>query len=96
MTEAEIEVSVEGFWLAQQWQPDPIGAMFDHIAARLHRDPRFRGLSLCEIDLVLADARVEVEEEFAVLALRLSHDLRDAIHYVDQQRALALMDEGAA
>jgi hypothetical protein len=96
MTEAEIEVSVEGFWLAQAWQLDPVGAMFDRIAVRLHRDPRFRDLTLREVDLALADARIEAEEEFAILALRLSHDLRDAIRYIDQQRSLALMDEAAA
>jgi hypothetical protein len=96
MTDAEIEVSVEGFWLAQEWQPDPIGAMLDHVALQLHRDSRFRGLSLTQIDLILADARGKIEDEFAVFALRLSHNLRDAIRFIDQQRALVLMDEGAA
>jgi hypothetical protein len=74
------EVAVESLWQAFEWER-PINSteLFDRIAAQLHRHPRFRGMSITEIDLILADARREFERDADEFEWRLVRVFRDAI-----------------
>jgi hypothetical protein len=59
--------------------------VFDQIAHRLRRNPRFAGMSINEIDLVLADARrefeVELDRAFDSVERRLVQSFRDEIGF---------------
>ena len=51
-------------------------SMFDAIVIALRRDRRFAGIKAYELDLLLADARTEMER-------RLFDELRDRVHLGD-------------
>jgi hypothetical protein len=53
-----------------------VGALFDNIISRLRRDPRFRAVSVFDLELLLADARVNAERQ-------VMHELKDRIHLDD-------------
>jgi hypothetical protein len=64
---------------AFEWEPARLTEVFDRIAYRLHRNPRFRDLSISELDLLLADARREFERDIADFEWRLTQAFADAI-----------------
>jgi hypothetical protein len=73
------EAAVESLWLALEWEPIRSAEIFDQIAYRLRRNPRFRDMTITEIDLLLADARREFELDPDELEWRLVKAFKDAI-----------------
>jgi hypothetical protein len=80
MNRISTEAAVERLWLALEWEP-PIKfiEIFDAIASRLHRHPRFHGMTITEIDLLLADIRRDAEHDVGELEWRLIDAFKDAI-----------------
>jgi hypothetical protein len=80
----EIEAAVESLWQALDWEfastIEPT-KVFDRIAHHLRRNPRFRGMSITEIDLLLADARREFEHDVDELGWRLVRSFKDEIGF---------------
>ena len=81
MQEITTEAAIEALWLAFSWEPLDPAKIFDQIAARLHRHPRFRDLPIAQLDLALADARREFEHDVAEFELRLVGAFEDAIGF---------------
>jgi hypothetical protein len=79
MTDITIELAVESLWQAFEWEPIKLTEIFDRMASRLHRHPRFRDMSIAEIDRLLADIRREAEHDLSDYEWRLAAALRDAI-----------------
>jgi hypothetical protein len=80
MTSVDPDFAVESLWQALEWErPDKLTELFDQIASRLHRHPRFRGMSIAEIDLLLADARHEFQHDLTEFEWRLVRAFRDAV-----------------
>jgi hypothetical protein len=75
----DAELAVESLWQAFEWEPIELMEIFDRIASRLHRHPRFRDMSITEIDRLLADARREAEHDLSEYEWRLIRAFRDAI-----------------
>jgi hypothetical protein len=64
------------------WEPIRSTEMFDRIVARLRRTPMFRGMSIGEIDLILADARNEFELSVSEYEGRLVDAFEDALEEI--------------
>jgi hypothetical protein len=81
--------AVEALWQAlHEWErPDQLIKLFDEIAYRLHRNPRFRNMPITEIDLLLADARREFEHDLSAFEWRLVQAFKDAIGFEDADAA---------
>jgi hypothetical protein len=79
MQQISMEAAVEALFDALEWEPARLTEVFDQIAYRLRRNPRFRDLSINEIDLLLADARREFEHDVADFEWRLVQAFKDAI-----------------
>jgi hypothetical protein len=60
--------------------------MFDRIASRRHRHPRFRDMPIAEINRLLADARRATERDLSDYETRLA---RDAIGFYETDGAAA-------
>jgi hypothetical protein len=78
-TNITIELAVESLWQAFEWEPIKLTEIFDRIASCLHRHPRFRDMSIIEIDRLLADARLEAEHDLSEYEWRLVRAFKDAI-----------------
>jgi hypothetical protein len=91
MSTISVEAAVEGLWQALEFEipsaSDLTDRCFDEITYHLHRSPRFRGMTLTEIDLILADARREFERELegllGGLERRLIRDFKNEIGFGD-------------
>jgi hypothetical protein len=81
MTSIDPEFAVESLWQALEWELPKSTAVFDEIAHHLRRSPRFRGMSITEIDLLLADARREFVRDLDDFEWRLVHAFKDAIGF---------------
>jgi hypothetical protein len=77
-TQISIEAATEALWDALDYElvikPTEL---FDRIALHLRRNPRFQGMSITEIDLLLADVRCELEFDLGELASRVVQAFRD-------------------
>jgi hypothetical protein len=78
-----VEAAVEGVWQALEWEPLKLAEIFDRFASRLHRNPRFRDMSIGEIDRLLIDARREIERDLSDYEWRLVGAFKDAIGFED-------------
>jgi hypothetical protein len=76
------EEAVEALWRALDWErPEKLTQLFDAVAARLHRHPRFRDMSIIAVDLFLADARREFEHDIDEFEWRLVKAFKDEIGF---------------
>ena len=75
----DAELAVESLWQAFEWEPIKLTEIFDRIASRLHRHPRFRDMPITEVDRLLADARRDAEHDLSDYEWRLAAAFRDAI-----------------
>jgi hypothetical protein len=75
------EFAIEGLWQALAWETINPTEIFDQIAHRVRRHPRFKDMSITEIDLILADARREFEHDFAEFEWRLVRAFKQAIEF---------------
>jgi hypothetical protein len=73
------ESAVGALWDAFDYEPIKLGEIFDRIAYRLRRNPRFAGMSIAEIDLILADARREADIDVSEYEQRLAQAFEDAL-----------------
>jgi hypothetical protein len=79
MTKIDTEFAVESLWQALDWERIEPGELFDQLASRLHRHPRFRDISIAELDLILADARRAFEHDVSEFEWKLVRAYKDAI-----------------
>jgi hypothetical protein len=79
MTNITAEAAVEALWLAFEFEPIGLDEIFDAIAVCLHRHPRFAGMTLFEVDLLLADIRCKTEYEVGELESKVAGAFRDAL-----------------
>jgi hypothetical protein len=79
MTSINIAFAINCLWQALEWEPVEITELFDQIACRLRRNPRFSNMPISEIDLLLADARREFEQDMDDFESRLVRAFKDAI-----------------
>jgi hypothetical protein len=86
-TNITIESAVESLWQAFEWEPLKLAEIFDRIASRLHRHPRFRDMSISEVDQVLADVRREVERDLSEYEWRFVRAFKDAAGIIDEDAA---------
>jgi hypothetical protein len=82
MTSIRSEAAIEALWQALEWAPIELSNLFDQIASRLHRNPRFRDMTVAEIDALLADARRASEHDLGELEWRLVQTFKDAIAHL--------------
>ena len=75
----EPEAAVEALWRSLEWEPIRLMEMFDRIASRLHRHPRFRDMPIVEIDRLLVDMRREAEHDLSDYEWRLVRAFKNAI-----------------
>ena len=87
MQEITTEAAIEALWLAFSWEPLDPAKIFDQIAARLHRHPRFRDLPIAQLDLALADARREFEHDVSEFEWRLVRAFKDALGLTEEDAA---------
>jgi hypothetical protein len=87
MTNINPEFVVESLWQAFGWEPIKAVELFDRIANRLHRNPRLRGMTISEIDLLLADARREFELDVDEFECRLVQAFKDALEFNETEGA---------
>jgi hypothetical protein len=82
-----IELAVESLWQAFEWEPIKLTEIFDRIAFRLHRHPRFRDMSITEIDRLVTDVHREAEHDLSEYEWRLVRAFKDAIEFKDANAA---------
>jgi hypothetical protein len=84
MTNITAEAAVEALLQAFEWEPFELSKLFDQIVCCLHRNPRFAGLTLTELDLLLADTRCKVEDDVDEIEDRLIEAFKDALFDVGE------------
>jgi hypothetical protein len=89
MSDINREFAVTALWQAFAWEPIRPAALFDRIANRLHCNPRFRGMTISEIDLLLADARREFELDIDEFECRLVQAFKDALEFNETEGVAA-------
>jgi hypothetical protein len=88
MTQISHEAALEGLWQALDWAaPAKLDEIFDELASRLRRHSRFAGMSITEIDLLLADTRRELEHDLNEYEWCLIRAFKDAIQFDDEAAA---------
>jgi hypothetical protein len=90
MTNISTEFAVETLWLVLDEELKHAikpSEVFDQIAAQLHRHPRFRSMSVTEIDLILADARHEFQHDVDELEWRLVQSFKTGIGFDGEDAA---------
>jgi hypothetical protein len=90
MTTIDHELVIETLWLILHAELKPALAsakVFDRIAHHLRRSPRFRGMSIVELDAALYDAKREFEYDVDELEWKLVRAFRNAIGFDDDEAA---------
>jgi hypothetical protein len=88
MTTIDHELVIETLWLILEAEFEPALAsakVFDRVAHHLRRSPRFRGMSIVELDAALYDAKREFEYVVDELELKLVHAFRNGIGSDDDE-----------
>lgn len=81
--------AAEGLWQAFEWEPINVTDLFDQIVNRLRRNPRFCGMSIVDLDLLVADARREFQLDMDMYERRLVRAFKDAIQFDETDGAAA-------
>jgi hypothetical protein len=82
MSEITPEFAVESLWQALAWAPVELDPIFDAVAHRLRH--RFAGMTIGEIDLILADARREAQHDVDELEWKIVRAFKDALGLDDE------------
>jgi hypothetical protein len=85
----DAELALESLWQAFEWEPINLTEMFDQIAHRLRRHPRFAGMTIGEIDLILTDARREAEQDVNEITRAIISAFKDALGFYETDEATA-------
>jgi hypothetical protein len=73
---------MEALWFALELErPIKSADLFDDIAARLHRHPRFRGMTIGAIDLILADLKRDLDHDLSTFSWRLVQAFKTEIGF---------------
>jgi hypothetical protein len=90
MTSITPEFAIESLWNAIEWElPKVIDAtaVFDEIAYQLRRSPQFKGMSIAELDLILADAKRQFQFRTVNLEWAIVRAFKDQIGFDDEAAA---------
>jgi hypothetical protein len=79
--------AVEALWEAMGWESINPDEIFDQISSKLNRHPRFKGLSITEIDLLLADLRRQFVHEVHEYQWRLVQAFKRELEFAEQDTA---------
>jgi hypothetical protein len=88
----DAETAAESLWQSLDWELPKaldVDAVFDEIASHLRRNPRFRDLSIAELDLALGDAKRAFQFRIVNLDWAIVRNFKDQIGFDDGDEAAA-------
>ena len=84
MSDVSKDFACESLWAALRWEQLKPGELIDAIAARLHKHPSFRHLTISQPDLLLADAKRGLEHDVSEHEWKLVQEFKRELEFAEE------------